>query len=324
MHSVAGLLNRFMRYLYLPLALLCITACSNNGGTPDVDMEALPVVEIRATSDIEMPEPMTQTAFVPNYIAGWASHIVLLSETGNIWRTTTEGAPPRIISEGEYTDILGLSREGAAGAFLSLSQDGKLSAFIESDDDGNFQSIAVSYGGTDLKRFCAGPTDKAIWALGGDGSAYPLSASINGGMIAEISAGVRLKTKSAKSCYTGKNGLLLLQLDNGEWTAQNTEIKLEAMPADSSVMVLSDTHNIGVDAKTGHIFSANNNALSRIDIVNGLSIRGLEKAAFAAVTPYPMGSVFSDGLIVVGDPEEPRIVIISAAFAKQKLTQIPQ
>ena len=124
-----------MRNFILPIALLCASACSNNNGKSGSDLSSLPVVEIRATGDIDMPEPMTRVAFVPNYVAGWASHILLLSDTGNIWQTTTEGAPPRIISEGEYTDVVGLSREGQAGAFLTLSDGGKLSAFIESDDE---------------------------------------------------------------------------------------------------------------------------------------------------------------------------------------------
>jgi len=57
-----------------------------------------------------------------------------------------------------------------------------------------------------------------------------------------------------------------------------------------------------------------------MDITNGLSIGGIESAGFVTVTTANMGSVFNEGVLLVADSNEGRLILISRAYALKELS----
>ena len=56
-----------------------------------------------------------------------------------------------------------------------------------------------------------------------------------------------------------------------------------------------------------------------MDVTNGLSIGGIKTAGFVTATSANMGSVYNEGVILVADKTEGRLVLISLAYALKEL-----
>jgi len=188
---------RLTHVLLLSAAFL-LGACQNSDKASSEAPPGTADISLRATSDIRTPAPIAKATFVPNSVASWLGHIILLDSRGSLHRATTDSAETEIAALGKYADVLGLSREKKAGVFLALTPQGQIKAFIESDDEGNFSPLAVSQPGTAYERFCAiDMNDGAtIWTQSGDTSHKRLiparpNRDLTWGMINELALRIR-------------------------------------------------------------------------------------------------------------------------------------
>ena len=62
-------------------------------------------ITLRATSDIQTPSPIKAASFVPNSVASWLGHIILLDEKGTLHRTTTDRPDTEIVALGRLSLI---------------------------------------------------------------------------------------------------------------------------------------------------------------------------------------------------------------------------
>jgi len=89
------------------LAAFALTAC-NSGD--DARKAASPGSQsdltLRATSDIKTSAPIKVATFVPNSVATWLGHIILLDKQGKLHRATTDSAETDPVALGKYTDVM--------------------------------------------------------------------------------------------------------------------------------------------------------------------------------------------------------------------------
>jgi len=247
-------------------------------------------ITLRATSDILTPSPIKAATFVPNSVASWLGHIILLDEKGALHRATTDSADTDVVALGKYTDVIGLSREKKSGVFLALTPQGQIKAFVQTDDEGNFSPLAVSQGEMGYARFCAStePNGGTIWA------------ETTSGVAQKITVGI----------------------------FEDTSVTLKSMPplsGDVDLCKAKRTLKLGADYSLKPDDASSNLTLSNgkknlsVVITNGLSIGGVKTAGFVTVTNANMGSVFNEGVILVADENQGRLVLISLAYALKEL-----
>lgn len=239
-------------------------------------------MELRATSDLYAPAPIIKVSFVPNNVATWLGHIIMVDKKGDLHRasTNTKVIP---IATGNYADVIGLDRPNKAGAFLALSRSGTLRAFIEADNEGNFKTIPLSAPNTTIKSFCqtSDAYESRIWAR----TDKDMPAAFDIEFIDVIGAKLTPAPDADK-----------------DTACQALGIKTEGPTL--SVKTNSPYLHIG-DIKAA--------------MMNGLSIEGLTTPAYATLTHENMGSVFADGVIIAADSETGRLVLIARSYVLNEL-----
>lgn len=307
--------------------LLLLAACSGETPPPTTALSDLPEFTIRATGDIETPLTMTDAAFVPNSVATWLSQIIMISDEGDIWRTNSDGEPPLLISKGDYKDIRGLTREDGPGVFLAVQPDGRASAFVERDDIGNFKPMAVSQGAFGISTFCNGSGDPVAF-IDTEGHIQTLSRNIIDDVTLELGAAklppvpavpVSCSYNSAGDIFVtsqSKNKLHTFTLENEAWKSFEGDITSRNL----TWLTVEDLELIlGLSPESSTMaWLAGHNGL-QVNIDDGLSIRGLEDIQFVAGTDAPMGSVYNDGLILMGDANDNRVVLLSLDYVRRAL-----
>jgi len=281
---------RILKYTTLA-AVLLMGACQSGEKTPKTETSG-PTAEfsLRATSDIQTPAPIKAATFVPNSVASWLGHIILLDNTGTLHRATTGSAETDVVALGKYTDVIGLAREKKSGVFLALTPQGQIKAFVQSDDEGNYSPLAVSQGDVNIERFChsAQPSEGSIWGETITGKAVNLTTEIF------------------------EDASLTL-------TQAETEIDKSNPCEAKEVLKLSPNYTLKPDSDSSRLtLSAEGEDIS-VEITNGLSIGGINQAGFVTVTSTNMGSVFNEGVLLVADEDEGRLVLISRGYALKEL-----
>lgn len=284
---------RFLKYTALT-AILLGTACqsgddsantkSPGGSAPAAD------ITLRATSDIRTPAPIKAATFVPNSVASWLGHIILLDDKGKLHRATTDSTETELVALGRYADVIGLAREKKSGVFLALTPQGQVKAFVQSDNEGNFSPLAVSQNLQAFDRFCASttPSGSLIWAETQAG--LPKKIAVN---VFEDSSVTLSETAIAK--------------EDIDLCKANDALKLGA------------GYSISPDDKgTGLILDDDKKRMT-MDVMNGLSIQGVKDAGFVTVTSSNMGSVFNEGAILIAEQDEGRLVLIARGYALKEL-----
>ncbi len=272
--------------------IIGLTACQNDEKTPkDSPSNIAADITLRATSDIQTPSPIKAASFVPNSVASWLGHIILLDDKGALHRATTDSSETDIVALGKYTDVIGLARDKEAGVFLALTSQGQIKAFVQTDDEGNFGPMAVSMGNTIIERFCATatPNQDFIW--------------------------VRTTAKTS----------LKLSVD----TFEDTSAALNEMEATvgeldpctaNNALTLTEAHTIKLDSVGKGLSLTSDDKTMSVDITNGLSIGGINNAGFVTVTNTNMGSVYNEGALLIAEKSEGRIVLISRGYALKEIT----
>ena len=276
---------KLLKYTTIAAALL-IAACQNDGNTPKAD-KAKPIADIslRATSDIQTPSPIKAATFVPNSVASWLGHIILLDQKGTLHRATTGSTETEVVALGKYLDVIGLAREKQSGVFLALTPQGQIKGFVQSDNDGNFSPLAVSQGNESFERFCASatPSGSVIWA----------------------------KTTSKKSF---KMNVELFE-DTSLTLSKADIAKDETDPcASNNALNVNDDYKIKPSSGGNALILVSDEKPLTVELTNGLSISGITDAGIVTVTTSNMGSVYSDGVVLVTDEDEGRLVLISRAY----------
>jgi len=276
--------------------LMGLAACQSGEDVPKTEAAKATAstadFTLRATSDIQTPSPIKAATFVPNSVATWLGHIILLDDKGLLHRATTDSAETEVVALGRYADVIGIAREKKAGVFMALTPQGQIKAFVQSDDEGNYSPLAVSQGDKNYKRFCAAatPNTSSIWAEAESGEAHFLKLDI----FEESSITLTQSKKEAKA------------LSSNPCTANNT-------------LKLDDTYSLRPDMPSAHLTLSKGSKDMTMEITNGLSIGGIKEAGFVTVTNANMGSVFNEGVLLVADETEGRLVLISLAYALKEL-----
>jgi len=284
---------KHIKYSLIATALL-LAACQNGEDTQKTGaMQATQSpadITLRATSDIQTPSPIKAASFVPNSVATWLGHIILLDEKGILHRATTDSADTDIVALGKYADVMGLAREKQSGVFLALTPQGQIKAFVQTDDEGNFGPMAVSMGNFSVKRFCATatPSQDFIWARTTE----------------EKSQKFTVETFKDTSVTLNK-----IAPDDGE---------LDPCTANNALS-LTETYAIKPESAGNGLILSSDKKTMRVGITNGLSIGQVENAGFVTVTNANMGSVYNEGLLLVAEKEEGRLVLISRAYALKEI-----
>ncbi len=280
---------RLVKPTILTLSLILAACQATDKPKESNEPKAAADITLRATSDIKTPSPVKAASFVPNSVASWLGHIILLDERGSLHRATTDSTQTEVVALGKYADVLGLAREKKSGVFLAITPQGQVKAFVQSDDEGNYAPLAVSQGNHDFKRFCASarPNTELVWAETADG---PKAFSV------EIFEDTSLTI-------------------NAEQMAPNEPRLCET----DSALKLGENYILMPNSESAHLTLSNGKKELSVEITNGLSIGGIETAGFVTVTNTNMGSVFNEGVIVVADENEGRLVLISLAYALKEL-----
>ena len=273
------------------LAAFALTAC-NSGD--DASKTASPGSQsdltLRATSDIKTAAPIKAATFVPNSVATWLGHIILLDKQGKLHRATTDSAETDPVALGKYTDVIGLKRDKKSGVFLALTSQGDIKAFVQTDDSGNFGPMAVSQGGQTFERFCATAESRenTIWAKTASKASQKLTIEI----------------------FEDSSLTLIAAESKGEET--------DPCSANNALSLTQDYTLKPSQTANGLTLTSDSETLS-LDITNGLSIGGINEAGLVTVTTTNMGSVFNQGVVLVAEENENRVVLISRDYILKEI-----
>ncbi len=278
-------------YIHMLAAIgvfLALTSCNREITKP---IEDLPAIDMVATHDFKTDMPVARLAFVPNNVAPWLGRIIMLSQDGKLYSTDIEGREPKPVGGGTYTDIFGLKRKNAPGVFLAITTDGGIEAFLETDDEGNFSQMI--YSGEDMSAalFCPDipVSDDSVLVLGPDHYKTELAFKIMDGRIEQA-----IKNRN---------------VDKGDTqTCRNNT---------SFPFILKDGHILMLD-------SLNQGEGYKINLNDGLSIRGLASANFIATTTANYGGPYVGGLAAFGDGQDQRLVFVSLEYLTRKLDDLEQ
>lgn len=273
-------------------AIIALSACQRDvESTTVTNTENVADITLNATSDIRTPSPIIAASFVPNSVATWLGHIILIDEKGTLHRATTDSAETNVVALGKYVDVIGLSREKKSGAFLALTPQGQIKAFVQTYDEGNFGPIAVSQDNNSFERFCVAtePSGTRIWA----------------------------KTKSGPKVF------FVEIFEDTSLSINEVDPKGDEMNLceNDSALSLGSNHKLKPDNNSPHLTISDGQKDISVKITNGLSIGGIKTTGFVTVTNVNMGSVFNEGLILVAEKDEGRLVLISLAYALNELDE---
>ena len=286
--NYVGFMKAFIHTLVALGVFITLTSCNRDITTP---IEELSVIDMVATHDFETDMPISRLAFVPNNVAPWLGRVILLSEGGKLYSTDIEGRDPKPVGSSVYTDIFGLKRDNAPGVFLAINADGGIEAFLEADDEGNFSQMIYLGENLSAVMFCPDTTapGNTVMVLSPDNYKTELVFEIMDGRI-----GQSIKNQNAVK---------------GDPENCRNSISFPFILRDGLVLML-DPLNQG----DGY----------RINLNDGLSIRGLTRANLIATTTANYGGTYVDGLVAFGDAQEQRLVFISFDYLTRKLDEIEQ
>lgn len=276
--------------ILLPYSLLLLVACgASDKSTESTQSQYTDVaadIEVRATNDFNAPSKIKAATFVPNIIAGWATQLVLIDESGALLRTQMDKPLPKAFTDGPFTAIQGLGRKGQPGILIALSDTGTLQAFIEVSDDGAFKRIPVSSPDLSIKSFCRATdyTQPVLKIMSTKGKVIDLDISVedNAQLILAISA------KSA---------------------AKNSECL-----SDSVLLGTALNKSLTPNLNGPHLILKSETENQILQISDGLSIRGIEDPDVIALTDTNLGSTFNKGALLVTDSESTRVVLIARDY----------
>ena len=206
-------------------------------------------------------------------------------------RTITDRPDTEIVALGRYADVIGLSREKKSGVFLALTPQGQIKAFVQTDNEGNYGPLAVSQGEQSFERFCAAatPSGSEIWAQTTSRTSQKLSVEIFEDTSVTLTA------------------------------AETIDQDIDPCAANNALNI-SATYRVKPDTGSTGLVIVSDDITMTVDITNGLSIGGMSDAGFVTVTNANMGSVYNEGVLLIAEKDEGRVVLISRAYALKEIS----
>ena len=318
-------MHRFFKILILPALLLSMAAC--NGKNKSATLPALPALSLVATHAIETPKQYTALVFVPNNSAPWVGRIIVRDKDGKLYSTDIEGSAFIAIEGRAYKNIYGLPRENAAGIFIAINQMGKIEAFIESDDDGGFSPLTYSGKELSANQFCSSsvPAHNQAAILTRDGNIVTIKLAVKNGIIEQEIVKTLPAPDMAAPCAVNGNKIYVAHKNQKNLSLYKDEKwhKLDPFPLGKSIeyQTLDKPYISQIHDGNAQLRFASDIAQGyRLDINDGLSIRGIKQAHYMASTSANYGGgAFKDGVLALFDANETRIVFLSRGYVADML-----
>lgn len=290
----------------LPLLL----ACGGGDNTAPTGPDA-PSASLTVTAEINTGVNTARITVIPNDVAPWLSHIILIDTEGALYQTALDSGKAKPLNA-KAVDVIGLMRMEAPGVMLTLSEAGTISAFIESNDEGDLAPLPVSAPPLSLERFCQSATapSDTVHAVTQDGTVVSLAVLVEG------TDQIRL-SETNRASFTG-GGQCVMTGDTP--TSITADQQIAVLSTDNDDIVLSPQ----APADDIAIAQVNSDDRTTVSISAGLSTPGLSSARAAYVSDDSLGGVFRDGAVIFADAEAPRLVLISKPFAAQTLSAIDE
>ncbi|MEE9346654.1 MAG: hypothetical protein V3U82_00560 [Robiginitomaculum sp.] len=321
------------------LIIAGLTACkpaANDGARQSVSPPAAAMenqISISATHAFGTASPVKTIAFSPNDVASWLGAIGLLTDDGVFLTTNIEGKKFNSHGDG-FTGLAGLDRPGLAALFIALDRQGRLRPFVESDNVGGFKPAPISSSAPPLAHLCGVSEAQILTAITKAGQIISFGVS-GGGAIALTSKGAPHEADGEiTDCATDKNGeTYRLETQAEQLYVRNsvgneTAIASAALAHQARLTLIAregETAPIlaitGLDAEMSLYDGQSLEPIVGVDIISGLSISGLTQPdAIAATDAGFGGSGFNEGIIVLSERGEGRIVVLARSYLLDQVT----
>ncbi len=308
-------------------SVLALSACSKDPTVSDGGViEATNVITAVATSELNPPSRVIKASVSPKEFTNWLGHILLLTEDGQILSSNTGFGSISQIADSGFKDVQGLARGDKPSIVLGLTNDGKLKAFID-DNNEKFKPLPVVENVGDLASFCSAelPATDYVYARNFSGEVLKLNIKLPASGALSVT----------KSDVVGKGSMACALNKSEQLYMLNEKSKLAVLSGNDNFGGFSQTMNgmspIETDAGTAFLitrsgqdgaFVVQGDQLLRLKIEAGLSIYGIENPSWIWATSASMGNTFNKGLILVGDKDSNRIVMISNEYLLGQLEEI--
>lgn len=305
--------NLSLSAVFVSLLWGCSDAQPEPAMTPDT-LRTNADATLTVTADINMGIMAKDITVIPNDVAPWLSHIVVISEDGELYQTALDSGEAKPLGA-RAVDAIGLMRMEAPGVVLTLSEMGGLDAYIESNDAGELASLPVN--GPDLgtnmriEQFCSASTapSDTIYAVAG-GSVMRMAILVEG------TDQIRLSKTDSQVWDGGDDTSCVMIGDTPSAVTSANPVSLLGDGNDALfIRPLAPNDYIAVSRNADDIGAA-------VSIGAGLSTEGLSAASASYVSNDSLGGVFRDGAIILADANAPRLVLISKPFAQKTLADL--
>ena len=301
----------------LSLAGLLLLACQDKEIITDVNInpeierpqtgknidENLPSVDVRATTHLFPKETIIAATVAPKTgMRTFSSQILLLSESGKVYSTTTAFPRLELIHEGPFDELSGFYLLDGRSGFLAKSGD-NIEAFLDGDPAG-FKKVEFETSKSVLD-FC-----QASLALPGQ----TVMKSDEGNMVYFLSQNAG---DEDERLYMEDNG----SAGKNNACGQGSEFLLPAFTVASASMDEKTADQIREQITSGEIVSTEitsqglvlsleDKGLS-VNVVDGLSIDGISTPEWVFTTSQPLGNTFNNGVTLIRGDGNNRIVMIA-------------
>lgn len=281
---ITSMLTKYIKNVAVAIIL---TSCQNT-----IDSTNNPkIFEVSSTSEIYTTEPIDKITFVPNNVATWLGHLIMIDTTGSIFRANASDREAKLVSAGRYKDVIGTSLKNKSGLFFTINNQGVIEAFIETTNSGDFTFLENISEPNSFMKFCkTNRSDSKIIAIKKNGKFFQIIYDINEKDRSLITTEKEIKS-SVSNCLTSKDVNLL-----GKYNLTLNDKLLE--------------------------LNGNKNNIIRLKISDGLSIRGTNYPSGVHLTNQNMGSVFNKGLIAVTLENESRVILLSLKYFENKALEL--
>lgn len=315
-----------MRNIYLTSALALLTACNPASEDPvQTDDISLSNVDIRVTEAIETPHPMIDATFIPNRapMSAWLGSLVLLDNERNIWRTNTNGAPLTKLADGPFDNISGYADD--THSYIFTLKDGKLGALQSKDSGETVEPVSVFTATKDIISICDGGTQSKVWVLTKDKKLFPLLVKRDRNELTLLPAKPVIAPRKSANCALDSNDNIVVQASSlatqtyidGKWIDNPHPAYLSPHVSLSQDKPLF----VGIPKATNEVAMFSDDDGRSVTFTGGITVDGIDSVSFIDGTRLPMGSVYDKGLLIVGDSNTNRLLLVALPYAEKTYSE---
>ena len=275
------------KYIKIIITAIFLASCQNTMDTTKTQK----LLEVSSTSEIYSTKPIEEISFVPNNVASWLGHLIMIDKTGSILRANASDRTTKLVATGSYKDVIGTSLKNKSGLFFAINNQGVIEAFTETTNSGDFTFLENINALDGFIKFCETTrSNNKIVAIKNNRKIFNITYRINEKEKSIITTETEIKFP-ASSCLTSKSVNLL-----GKYNLTLNDKLLE--------------------------LNGDQNGRIILKITNGLSIKGTNYPSGIHLTNQNMGSVFNKGLIAVTLEEESRIILLSLKHIENEALEL--